>query len=133
MRTICHAEQSEASGSPTKRDPSLRFPNRDVPTGWQTFGTTSLHNIYKDSKHTKNWIAKHEDDIRLFFLPGYSPELNPDELLNQDVKSNAIGRKRTRNVKEMLVEVRRFLWSRQRRPHLVKKYFHEKHVRYAAT
>jgi len=101
-------------------------------SGQKVFLIVDGHPVHR-SKHTKNWIAKHEDNIHLFFLPGYSPELNPDELLNQDVKSNAIGRKRTRNVKEMLVEVRRFLWSRQRRPCLVKKYFYQKHVQYAAA
>lgn len=30
----------------------------------------------------------------LIRLPGYCPELNPDELLNQDVKTNALGKSR---------------------------------------
>ena len=34
------------------------------------------------------------------WLPSYSPELNPDELLNQDVKSNALGRVRPINVQD---------------------------------
>jgi hypothetical protein len=38
--------------------------------------------------------AKNERSIRLFFLLDYSPELNPDEVLHQDVKSNAVGRRR---------------------------------------
>lgn len=46
------------------------------------------------AKKVQKWLKKNEDRIRVFFLPGYSPELNPDELLNQDVKSNAVGRKR---------------------------------------
>ena len=32
------------------------------------------------------WLAKHQERIRLFFLPAYSPELNPDELLNIDYR-----------------------------------------------
>lgn len=40
--------------------------------------------------------------IRLFFLPSYSPELNPDELLNHDVKTNAVGRQRPKNQAEMI-------------------------------
>ena len=40
------------------------------------------------------WLAEHREQIRVFFLPSYSPELNPDELLNQDVKTNALGRVR---------------------------------------
>ena len=39
----------------------------------------------------KSWIHEHTEQIRLFYLPGYSPELNPDEMLNQDVKSNTVG------------------------------------------
>jgi transposase len=71
--------------------------------------------------------------IRLFYLPGYSPELNPDEFLNQDVKSNSVGRQRPRDQHEMLRGLRRYLRSRQRQPHLVRQYFHPKQVRYAAV
>jgi transposase len=80
----------------------------------------------------KNWLEERPGDIRLFFLPGYSPELNPDEMLNQDVKSNAVGRKRPHNIVEMIRTVRRFLRGRQRQPHIVRKYFHEKDVQYAS-
>ena len=80
----------------------------------------------------KNWLDERPEDIRLFFLPGYSPELNPDEKLNQDVKSNAVGRKRPHNIVEMIRTVRSFLRGRQRQPHIVKKYFHDKDVLYAS-
>jgi transposase len=80
----------------------------------------------------KAWLAHHEEKIRMFFLPSYSPELNPDELLNQDVKSNALGRRRPWDKYEMMDGVRGYLRSTQRQPHVVKRYFHESHVRYAA-
>lgn len=80
----------------------------------------------------KRWVAQHRRDIRLFFLPGYSPELNPDELLNQDVKTNAVGRKRPRDKGELIRNVRQYLWSTQRRPEKVRNYFHHPNVRYAA-
>jgi hypothetical protein len=32
------------------------------------------------------WVASHADQIELFKLPRYAPELNPDESLNNDVK-----------------------------------------------
>lgn len=82
--------------------------------------------------HTKQWVKRHRRQIRLFFLPGYSPELNPDELLNQDVKTNAVGRKRPRTPPELVGNVRRFLWSTQRRPEKVRSYFRHPNVRYAA-
>lgn len=84
------------------------------------------------AKKIQEWVENNQDHIRLFFLPGYSPELNPDEILNQDVKSNAVGKKRPHNLKELLSNVRGYLRSRQRQPHVVKNYFQEKHVPYAA-
>ena len=34
------------------------------------------------SKLVKQWVQAHKDRIELFFLPPYSPELNPDEYVN---------------------------------------------------
>lgn len=90
------------------------------------------HPVHRSGK-VKKWLNKNEKHIRLFFLPSYSPELNPDEILNQDVKSNAVGRKRARCQSELIANVRSFLWGRQHRPNVVKKYFSEKHVSYAAA
>jgi transposase len=81
----------------------------------------------------RDWVAAHPEAIELHFLPGYSPELNPAEMLNQDVKTNALGRRRPLNVTELKADVRRFLRSAQRQPARVARYFHERHVRYAAT
>jgi hypothetical protein len=78
------------------------------------------------------WVARHKKRIRLFSLPGYSPELNPDELLNQDVKTNAVGRKRPRDKEELIKNVRHYLWSTQRQPGKVQNYFHHPNVSYAA-
>jgi len=44
--------------------------------------------------------------MEIIYLPGNSPELNPDELLNQDVKSNAVGRRCSKNVTELKRDVR---------------------------
>lgn len=44
------------------------------------------------SKPVKAWVAEHQDKIELFYLPSYSPELNPEERLNADLKQ-AIGTK----------------------------------------
>jgi len=80
----------------------------------------------------ERWAERHRQRLRLFFLPGYSPDLNPDELLNQDVKTNAVGRKRPRDKVELMGNVRRYLWSTQRRPQKVRSYFRHPSVRYAA-
>jgi transposase len=38
------------------------------------------------SKLVKRWREENADKIEVFYLPSYSPELNPDELLNADLK-----------------------------------------------
>jgi transposase len=83
-------------------------------------------------KMVQRWLAAQQGRIALFFLPGYSPELNPDELLNQDVKSHA-GRQRPADQKQMMRSLRRRLRSTQKQPAKVRRYFHEEHVAYAAA
>src|ERR1700722_1474219 len=90
------------------------------------------HPVHK-GRSVSRWLAEHVAQIQVFWLPPYSPELNPDELLNQDVKTNALGRVRPVNVQEMMSNVRSYLRITQARPKLVKNYFRERHVQYAAT
>ena len=89
------------------------------------------HPVHK-SKKVKSWILEHTSKISLYLLPAYSPELNPDELLNQDVKTNAVRKKRAANKNELKKNLVGYLRGRQKRPDLVRRYFEAKHVRYAA-
>ena len=89
------------------------------------------HPVHR-SRKVKRWVEEHKQQIRLVQLPGYSPDLNPDELLNQDVKSNALGRRRPSNQTEMISDVRSYLRSTQRQPVVVKNYFLHETVQYAA-
>jgi transposase len=89
------------------------------------------HPVHR-SRQVKRWIHRHRKKIQLFYLPGYSPQLNPDELLNQDVKTNAAGRKRPTDQPEMMRHVRSYLRSTQRQPQIVQNYFKHKDVLYAA-
>jgi len=34
------------------------------------------------------WLEMKKEQIEVFYLPSYSPELNPDEYLNSDLKQN---------------------------------------------
>jgi len=81
---------------------------------------------------TKRWLKMHKDRIRIFFLPPYSPELNPDEYLNHDVKSNALGRRRPTDVREMETDLRTYLRSTQKMPAVVRRFFRHPKVQYAA-
>jgi transposase len=84
------------------------------------------------SAAVKRWLARRAARLELFFLPGYSPDLNPDEFLNQDVKSNALGRQRPTTRADMISGVRSHLRSTQRQPQIVQSYFQAESVHYAA-
>ncbi|MGI5194171.1 transposase [Streptomyces sp. CA-288835] len=62
------------------------------------------------------------------FLPPYSPELNPDEFVNADLKHSLPKQHRARNQAELAAETRRFFRRRQRQPHIVRGYFGSPHV-----
>ena len=81
------------------------------------------------------WLGakpRRSERLGLFFLPGYSPDLNPDECLNQDTKQ-AMRKSRPADLREMMGNIRSHLHRRQMEPDVVKRFFQEKHVRYAAA
>jgi len=88
------------------------------------------HPVHK-SRKVKKWLARHEKHIRMILLPAYSPDLNPDEFLNHDVKQNAVGRRRAVSRADMMADVRGYLRSTQKQPEIVKSYFHAPSVQYA--
>lgn len=47
---------------------------------------------YHKSAEVNAWVEQHKDRIELFFLPGYSPDLNPDEWVWKNVKSDHVAR-----------------------------------------
>lgn len=100
--------------------------------GKKTFLIIDGHPVHRAAR-VKKWVEAHKDSIELFALPSYSPELNPDEVLNQDVKSNALGRRRPEDQQEMVADLRGYLRSRQKMPQVVRNNFQEEHVRYAAS
>ena len=92
---------------------------------------TDGHPAHK-TKKLNAWLDANKARIEVFFLPPYSPELNPQEYVNQDVKTNVIGKKRPVNKAQMRVNVEDFMNKRKSDKRQVQKYFHVSHVRYAA-
>ncbi|MER5567246.1 IS630 family transposase [Streptomyces goshikiensis] len=86
------------------------------------------HPVHR-SKAVKEWLAENAGRIELHLMPGCSPELNPDELLNADLKHH-VHAARAASADDLARETRRFLHRRQRQPHIVTGYFHGRHVRY---
>ena len=98
---------------------------------WMIYLIVDNHKVHK-SVQTREWLRRHADRIKLFFLPGYSPDLNPDEYLNQDVKTNALGKQRPRDQSELISNVTNYLYERQQQPETIHAYFQAAPVRYAA-
>lgn len=80
----------------------------------------------------KKWLRDNNRKMQLFYLPVYSPELNPDEYLNQDLKANIVGKIKMNSQEDLKKGVVKFLNKRKNDPMQVKMYFHHPKVKYAA-
>ena len=89
------------------------------------------HSAHK-TKLVNAWLEENKSRIEIFFLPPYSPELNAQEYVNQDLKTNVIGKKRPINKAQMRNNVEEFMNKRKNDRRQVQKYFHVSHVQYAA-
>lgn len=85
------------------------------------------------AKVLQPWLEANAARIELFFLPAYAPDLNPDELLNGDLKRHTGGRKRARTVTQLKANTIAHLKARQASPETVAAFFRERHVAYAAA
>ena len=68
----------------------------------------------------------------MFLLRGYSPELNPDEYLNQDVKANVFKHERAVDAEPVQKLQIKTMWQRQRKTETAKNDFQHPDVKYAA-
>lgn len=75
----------------------------------------------------RDWLAERKDKIEVFYLPSYSPEYNPDEYLNNDLKQNIALKPQARNVDDIQKYTEDFMTDLSDKPDHVKAYFdHEK-------
>ena len=89
------------------------------------------HPVHRSAR-VKNLVESIKDKLQLFYLPPYSPELNPDEHVWNDLKNNGIGRmllKGPEDMREKVVSHLRFL---QRNPVLIQSFFQAPTTKYAA-
>ena len=87
-----------------------------------------VHHAYK----VRDWIKERESDIEIFYLPSYSPELNPDEYLNGDLKRGVLSQSPSRSEKELNKKVSSFMRKLQKTPSRVASYFKNPNITYAA-
>ncbi|MBM4096361.1 MAG: hypothetical protein FJ261_06260 [Planctomycetes bacterium] len=76
--------------------------------GRQVFLIVDGHPIYR-SNAVRDWVERNSGKISLHQLPRIQPRINPDELLNNGVKSNAMGRRRPRDMESIISGVRSYL------------------------
>jgi transposase len=84
------------------------------------------------SKRVKEYVTATNGRLGLFYLPGYSPELNPDEFVWNDLKNQVIGRKFVSTKEDLKSMVLGGMRSMQKNPKKIKSYFQAKHTQYAA-
>jgi len=83
-------------------------------------------------KKVSEWLDANKEKIAVFYLPSYSPELNPDEYLNGNLKNKIRSGIPAQSESDIVSKTRSFMKTLQRRPQHVKKYFHHPAVAYAA-
>ena len=88
------------------------------------------HSIHR-SRSVRDFVAGQEGRLRLFFLPPYSPELNPDEQVWNYVKHHGAGKAFLRNASDLRNFVLARLRSLQRLPWTVRMFFLTPATQYA--
>ena len=84
------------------------------------------------SKLVKAWVTERVDQIELFYLPSYSPQLNPEERLNADLKQEMGKRVPVRTKAKLREAANEHMTMLEQTPERVISYFHDRRVRYAA-
>lgn len=79
------------------------------------------------------WMAAHRDRIQIFYLPRYSPELNPVEYLNNDMKETVNIEGLPDNKNTLRSRMQRFTRKLYYMPEHVISYFFHPSVQYASA
>lgn len=80
----------------------------------------------------KRFVQRTAGRLRLFCLPPYSPELNPDELVWNDLKNHGVGKRSLAGPTELKRVVLRHLRALQKNRAKIRSFFQAPATRYAA-
>jgi transposase len=84
------------------------------------------------AKKVTAWVASHAHEIELFYLPSYTPDHNPDEFLNGDLKRQLRQKPQSGTKDGMVSTTRAVMRTIQRSPKRIRTYFQAEPVKYAA-
>jgi len=87
-----------------------------------------VHHAYVVQK----WLLDHKDEIEVFFLPAYSPELNPEEYLNCNLMTGVHSGKPAQTKDQLKRKVNSHMRMLHKKPKRVASYFEHKCIKYAA-
>ncbi len=76
------------------------------------------------SKKTRTALAQHHPRLRVYRLPAYAPELNPDEGLSAWMKQHALAGQCPPNLEVLEQAFRQALRRLRRRPQTIRSFFH---------
>ncbi len=81
---------------------------------------------------TRDWLAEHRADIEVHYLPAYSPDLNPDEGVNADLKQAVPRKAPSRSRQQLKRATISHMRSLSKRPKRIRSIFQNRQFRYAA-
>ena len=84
------------------------------------------------AKKTKAFVASLGGRLRLYYLPPYSPDRNPDELVWKHLKADTVGRTSITSFDDFKDKVRSSMLSLQRSPAKIRAFFQKPSLQYAA-
>ena len=97
---------------------------------YKVFLIVDGHRVHH-AKKVKEFVSSTNGKLGLFYLPGYSPELNPDEFVWNDLKNNVVGRKFVPSKDALKKIILGGLRSLQRKPEKLRSFFRAPHTAYA--
>ena len=89
------------------------------------------HPVHK-AKMVRDYVKSLDGQLSLHLLPGYSPELNPDEWVWRNLKSGVMGKLQHITKQSMKIDAVSHLRKLQKSPHIVRSFFQSETTRYAA-
>jgi transposase len=84
------------------------------------------------AKTTRAFVASLNGRLRLFYLPPYSPDRNPDELVWKHLKADTVGRMAVTGKTDFNAKVRASMRQLQNDPEKIRSFYQKPSLRYAA-
>ena len=89
------------------------------------------HATFHHSKVVRNFVHAHRSKLRIFFLPKRAPEMNPDEQVWNEIKTNRIGKQPVKDKMDLKKHLYSALGSLQKNTKRILSFFRLPDTKYA--